>query len=541
MGDETRNEKRNETRNETADVSGVNLDVDEVRGKHTETGALVWDPIRDPSTNAESGLVAERSRSAIPSRRFFGWRAGPILLVILAAGGVGGIAALVGSGGDGARNRNSASALESDGDVTPEASDQLAEHEMETVSNETAPPPEESTTTTRLPHSFSRFPSTSVGGGQGQEIRSMGEDYLSPAADPRTSWIYSEESQVEFEAFALRIADLEAYMGVEMDHDRQVVLVIYDPNAQGGDLIETAVANYSGGLEFELKRSQVSMERLKEIQSYIETHQDNPIFRSEPAMSYIDPAMGKVVIITPADGLVAREMVKLFGDLVVIKDGVMQRLSGPRVGDVSPHWGGALAVNFFEGTSCTNGFTVHNIYGFRGGLTAAHCGIIPGDEFYTAWSADSAYYLGEGWGNGNFPTQDFEWIFDWGIQHTNVIHTGPSAPTTRNVIGRGNPTLGMTVCVSGAATGANCNAVVTSLDASNCDVYGCTPNLAYAIATPWKPVSGPGDSGGPVYTKSGSSNAIARGIVIAGTYGNDVAFQKVSTIEAAHLTIVTTP
>ena len=72
--------------------------------------------------------------------------------------------------------------------------------------------------------------------------------------------------------------------------------------------------------------------------------------------------------------------------------------------------------------------------------------------FYSAFSTQPQYYFGNAFGNYNYPYQDFQFVFGWGVSYTNKIHVDPCCPSVRTVTAKGDPPLYSSVCTSGAQT-----------------------------------------------------------------------------------------
>ena len=123
------------------------------------------------------------------------------------------------------------------------------------------------------------------------------------------------------------------------------------------------------------------------------------------------------------------------------------------------------------------------------------------------------------------------------------IHTSPGFPAVRTVKGKTDPSEGDLVCVSGAITGAKCNLRVLPGKHSLCYVTHNGPFCTHGLTAAERldvPVMRRGDSGGPVYTRTGSNGAIINGMMIgfegrlnpSGDVGNRVYFHTVSEVEA---------
>jgi hypothetical protein len=194
-----------------------------------------------------------------------------------------------------------------------------------------------------------------------------------------------------------------------------------------------------------------------------------------------------------------------------------------RYDDTAPFYGGGRILNADNGAGCTAGFAVTN--GWTNFLiTAGHCG-----------------RPGGGWYNGNWNlfigTANTEHLnYDLLLVPANSsgrIFDGASgnAYSTRWISGFDRVYPNEWMCVSGATTGNVC-----SIQADTTQVYSYCSNDAYGnwecygdMFRGWSRSGAvavqPGDSGGPVYSVSGS-NGIAKGIISGqGNGGTKVIFQ----------------
>jgi hypothetical protein len=100
------------------------------------------------------------------------------------------------------------------------------------------------------------------------------------------------------------------------------------------------------------------------------------------------------------------------------------------------------------------------------------------------------------------------------------------------VIGKRPTEIGNLICVSGRVTRAKCGLTVKDASGERCYNGGCVTNLIVAWKYGEKVVRG-GDSGGPMYTRPNSTDAMIRGMILAQKdNGIFVYGHKVSTIEA---------
>ncbi len=172
------------------------------------------------------------------------------------------------------------------------------------------------------------------------------------------------------------------------------------------------------------------------------------------------------------------------------------------------HWGGARITSTLK--NCTAGFSVvRRSNGQRGSVTAGHCGGVG-----TLWKSGS-YYYGTTSVRTNYP--DYDQALITGSAYGPKIWTdGPGdSANTRTVKGGADPGVGTVVCQSGSFSTSLCGITVRSTSAKYCDTDGCTTYVIRATRGGQIAIIG-GDSGGPVYTRPGSTTATIRGITFAG-------------------------
>lgn len=172
------------------------------------------------------------------------------------------------------------------------------------------------------------------------------------------------------------------------------------------------------------------------------------------------------------------------------------------------HWGGARITSALK--NCTAGFSVvRRSNGQRGSVTAGHCG-----PAGTIWKSGTNYY-GTTTVRTNYP--DYDQSLITGSAYGPKIWTdGPGdSADTRTVTGGGDPGVGTVVCQSGSFSTSLCGLTVRSTSAKYCDNEGCTTYVIRATRGGQIAIIG-GDSGGPLYSRRGSSSATIRGITFAG-------------------------
>ena len=172
------------------------------------------------------------------------------------------------------------------------------------------------------------------------------------------------------------------------------------------------------------------------------------------------------------------------------------------------HWGGARITSALK--NCSAGFSVvRRSNGQRGSVTAGHCGGVG-----TVWRSGTNYY-GTTALRTNYP--DYDQSLLTGSTYGPKIWTDGPGDTadTRTVTGGADPGVGTVICQSGSFSTSLCGITVRSTSAKYCDTDGCTTYVIRATLGGQIAIIG-GDSGGPVYTRRGSSSATVRGIMFAG-------------------------
>jgi hypothetical protein len=187
--------------------------------------------------------------------------------------------------------------------------------------------------------------------------------------------------------------------------------------------------------------------------------------------------------------------------------------AGNRSDDRSPWTGGALMKNT---NVCSTAFGVRLGPVGYGVLTIAHCQPKADGKFYTY--ANRA--IGTAF-NGGSVKNGAKAILTTGTATNNTsgnsYYGGTGTSTARNVNSFADATSGSIVCTGGANSGTHCNVQVSDDDYAGHDgaysyhgAIGYTADSGTAVA-----VVG-GDSGGPVYTPSGT-NLRANGVISQGS------------------------
>jgi hypothetical protein len=209
---------------------------------------------------------------------------------------------------------------------------------------------------------------------------------------------------------------------------------------------------------------------------------------------------------------VAQALADALGDRVAVELGEAARAG--RLNDGNPHYGGSgIRVGYSSNTdsnTCTSGFEIRRNANGKLGMTAAgHC-FANSDSIYS-----STQYYGSAWDKFSFPSLDAMTVISTSETYDNVIHTEPCSPCTRTVTAKGTAGAGGYVCLSGMVTQAICSVYVESTSASICDSYGCTYGLMQGYRN-GDTIVRPGDSGGPVYARTGTASATALASIVGG-------------------------
>lgn len=348
-------------------------------------------------------------------------------------------------------------------------------------------------------------------------------------------WIANDTAQAELRELH-RLADERAdqLLGVAADHAQQRFLVIVDP-AQGVEVfvdVERSVRQVPTSFEVAVVEGCHPLAEIRAVEA--ELARSGALGGDGTPYGYgRDPSTGTVTLIGADLGDVERATDRL-GSLV---DGhhapELVNYAGSRDNDSNPHWGDANV------DGCSSNFAFNGFIRIQ--MTAAHCfdngeALHSGGQFYGTTFGENA------------TTGDYIGIYADGQSYTNVIHTTPCCPSSRTVVAKVNTANGSFVCAGGRVSLSDCGAEVYNDAAQVCNP-GCHPvQWARRPATQeW--ICEPGDSGGVVYQRSGSSNALAAGMIQGGigrppepVYGYYVCFfETVSHIESASgLTLATT-
>lgn len=328
-------------------------------------------------------------------------------------------------------------------------------------------------------------------------------------------------------------------IGSTVDHRTRQLVAVVDPSVPLASLhgrTRAMMAGAGAGSEvgFRVQAGCRSAALLLATMKALDARSWSPTAGSSTFYAAVDPMSSTVKVTFPErDAAAAQAAREAFGDSVTVSIGAVGRAD--RMTDGSPHYGGA-AIGSYKDRFCSAGFSIVRSNGVRGGTTAGHC-FTNGDPVYSYTAP-----WGTAGGEANFPAYDMMWVSSSTQKYTNVIHVDPCCPSTRTVTGRSNPAVNDLVCASGMVTKAVCGLRVTSLAGKLCDKDGCTYGLIEAVKANANVLNG-GDSGGPIYTRPGSTTATIKGMIIGGVFGGDTVLGETVANVESHLsvTVATTP
>jgi hypothetical protein len=323
------------------------------------------------------------------------------------------------------------------------------------------------------------------------------------------------------------------------DHDQRRVLVVVDPGTATKDSMKTLEADLRAVAPGINPQVRSGCHPRGPLDAAVKRLLAGGLGLKGPYGFTISPATGTVEVHadSPSDAATIKQVL---GDTVTILPGRPGPFQGSRQSDSSPHYGDA-AINWQVTNSqwviCSSNFSyVSNYYGTQVTATAGHCGggVWTSGGYTVGANVDSTY-----------PGPDVELLYTAGESHTNQIYSDPGAPTTRTVIDQHDLGLNEYACAGGERTLAQCGAFVASTSYYECYTGVCQNFIQlFRPSAQGDPMCNHGDSGGVVYQRSGSSGAIANGMINAGTVddngdplygfgGYDCWTTPISTIESA--------
>lgn len=198
-----------------------------------------------------------------------------------------------------------------------------------------------------------------------------------------------------------------------------------------------------------------------------------------------------------------------------------------RLNDSVPYWAGGRIQNNDNAAFCTAGWPVY-AKGAAYMLTAGHCGRV-GGSFNNG--NDSLFF-----GTGAYEHVDHDVMLVSASVAGRMWDGGVgSGEFTKGIVGWEKPIVGQYLCSSGATSGAVCNfRTSNTFQHTSCfkDVYGnqeCHSSLVLADQLDGLPGSRGGDSGGPVFSLSGSDKVIAKGTITGVRNTTQLMFQDFGT------------
>ncbi|WP_144121489.1 hypothetical protein [Catellatospora sichuanensis] len=338
-----------------------------------------------------------------------------------------------------------------------------------------------------------------------------------------------------------RIADQvrRGYIGTAIDHNTQTVTIVVTPEQRtraatldSGLSTAALAADGATGIKTAVKVGCFSADRLAAADELLAGRAWHPD-AARATFSYSLRAADSRYQVTfdPRYPAAAQALRDALGEVADVTIDTAARTG--RLNDGEAHFGGAgVRVNSGATNTCTTAFVARrkSVTGdtavYSGGISAGHC-FGNGQNIYS-----STQYWGTGSRKKDYPAYDMLFVGSAAETYDNVIHTDPCCPTQRNITAKRNPLVGDVVCLSGMVTKATCGVTVIGLNAMICDAEGCTGGLMEGGRN-GDIIVRTGDSGGPVYIRSGASNAIALGMIVGCTSGcRGVVAEQLTNIES---------
>jgi len=312
----------------------------------------------------------------------------------------------------------------------------------------------------------------------------------------------------DISAAAARIEEQGSALGSYWDPEREELAVVVGPDSTIG---EAEAEKLAGGVRYRLERLKIAKKTADGIRQEIGAQDFSPEAQKFSYSSHLDLQSGRVILKTDAPASVTERLVKEHADELDLRDGKPVEDLFHRRDDIPSFWGGAAITS--GGGTCSAGFTVKKPSGARFMTTAAHCwGVGATVRTPTGRLFGSVVERGTLGSIWFWDNRDVELI--GGQSYAPRVYTGGVFSTSsRGVVGAGDPVAGFTgYCSSGQTSGEQCQQTVQSTQAIVCTQTGCKWPIIEYTGGPARP----GDSGGSFYLPSGSTQAHARGAVIAG-------------------------
>ncbi len=320
------------------------------------------------------------------------------------------------------------------------------------------------------------------------------------------SWLAHDEVQ----AALANLWELEdrlgnQVIGLAIDHINEQMVLVVDPDLPTEDRakIDSAAAGLDVPFQVATKSGCNSKRALDDVVQAL-TGDRNGRYAGLVYSFGVNTETAQVQISTQ-DPQLAAVLQKRFGNLVAIDDeaAAPTPLSGGRLSDASPHYGDARLD-----MGCTSNIPMVGGYGVRASMTAAHCGG-NGTTFKSGGNL-----IGYGI-SANDTSADYVMIYHGSQTYNKTFYTDPGSPATRSVSGKVNVGVGSMVCAGGSYSLADCGAEVWQATSWN------TPNGVTIVwgarrsaSEEW--ICEPGDSGGVVYQRSGTSGSLIAGLITGG-------------------------
>ena len=359
------------------------------------------------------------------------------------------------------------------------------------------------------------------------------------------AWLDQQDVQAAADAMGEQLAKEPLAVGVVVDYDREVLILVADPAGSDDAIRAMAGRLQAAGERLINIETRLMCHSLAEVERDIE--QVKELIRTTESTGTVAARyrydIGRVEVSMSSaslhdDGGLGDAVQEALGaSKVQLRESDGGLAAGARHNDTSPHWGGAGLGKQGFSPSCSAGFTVN--YGstsHRALATAGHCKDVITSPNGGVFSTNQ--YVGQYLGHDSVCSAQDPWVGCWDVliigagtqQYENKLHVDPCCPSTRRVTTKSDPQSWHNICVSGQLTTARCGlTLTTSIFSVACIPAGppvppgqCSGfvNDVYEAARVGSTVFVFGDSGGPVYTRLSSSRAQVIGLGIGNFNGS---------------------
>lgn len=315
------------------------------------------------------------------------------------------------------------------------------------------------------------------------------------------------------------------YDGVEYDFtdDGEYAIVIDPERSAVHDELVREIETLELPVDVGVKTGCLSFAQLNEIRARVEAIEWPGEMRS--MTTEISPSVSKVLVMV-SDADFGKVLAEEFGEDVQVGVGTASLMS--RESDDQPHYGGA---RIWRGSQdgqplsgwCSTGFKMqYNGSANTFMTTAGHCSL-PSWNWRSGNPQGVSYLVGTAGTRSHFPGTDIIALNASGQTYRNRVYVSPEQ-YSRDVTASRNAVEGESVCQSGVTSELKCGFKVRDRNTtltSYSEVDGAVVTISHLSRARYDDAhllaAAPGDSGGPVFSKVGGTDAEIHGSITGGT------------------------